>query len=191
MSRAFALALTAATSVTLAAATPRRRYQLRSRLPSRRPSAAPMPKAPSPAAMAAASSPDAVFVAKAADAGARELEIAKVGAQARPQREGVRAAPDPGPHDRERELTSLARAKDVKIPAASAKSAPADLASLAGTEFDKAFIALMVKEHDAAIALFEGESRDGRDAEVKEWAAKQLPTLRDHLEAKSLKTKES
>ena len=89
------------------------------------------------------------------------------------------------------ELTALAKSKDLKIPA-SAKPAQAALAKLSGPAFDKAFVALMVKEHEAAIALFEGESRDGRDAEVKEWAAKQLPALREHLtQAKSLKTKES
>jgi len=41
----------------------------------------------------------------------------------------------------------------------------------------------MVTSLDAAVALFEAESRDGRDDEVKEWAARQLPALRDQLAA--------
>ena len=41
----------------------------------------------------------------------------------------------------------------------------------------------MIASRTAAVALFEAESRDGRDDEVKEWAARQLPALRDHLTA--------
>ena len=47
--------------------------------------------------------------------------------------------------------------------------------------FDAAFLAVMVASGEAAVALFEAESRDGRDDEVKEWAARQLPALREQL----------
>jgi len=49
--------------------------------------------------------------------------------------------------------------------------------------FDAAFVAAMVASREAAVALFEAESRDGRDAEIKEWAARQLPALREQLVA--------
>ena len=41
----------------------------------------------------------------------------------------------------------------------------------------------MIASRESAVALFEAESRDGRDAEVKEWAARQLPALREQLDA--------
>ena len=31
--------------------------------------------------------------------------------------------------------------------------------------------------------MFEAESKTGTDPEVKDWAAKKLPTLREHLKA--------
>jgi putative membrane protein len=192
MSRALALALTAASSLTLAAAT-QAAAQAPRPAPEPAPIAAPMPKAPAGPAMAAAMSPDSVFVAKAAEAGAKEVDVAKLGA-AKATNPDVKAFAQRLVQDHtavNTELAALAKSKDLKIPA-SARPAPVDLAKLSGAAFDKAFVALIVKEHDAAIALFEGESRDGRDAEVKEWAAKQLPALREHLtRAKSLKTKES
>ena len=49
--------------------------------------------------------------------------------------------------------------------------------------FDAAFVAAMVASREAAVALFEAESRDGRDGEIKEWAARQLPALREQLVA--------
>jgi putative membrane protein len=190
MSRGFALALAAASSLTLAAAAPAQ-AQAPKPAPEPAPIAAPMPKAPAGPTTAAASA-DSVFVAKAAEAGAKEVDLAKLGA-AKATNTDVKAFAQRLVQDHtavNTELAALAKSKDLKI-RASAKP-QTELAKLSGAAFDKAFVALMVKEHEAAIALFEGESRDGRDAEVKEWAAKQLPALREHLtQAKSLKTKES
>jgi putative membrane protein len=139
-------------------------------------------------AAVAASSPDAVFITKAADGGGRTVEIAKVGA-AKATSTAVKAFAQHLAIDHRvlnAGLVALAKAKDVTLPPA-ATTAPSELATRSGAAFDKMFLALMVKEHDAAISLFEGESRDGRDADVKEWAAQQLPALRDHLaKARSL-----
>jgi putative membrane protein len=135
------------------------------------------------AAPATASSPDAIFVTKAADAGAQTIEVAKVGA-AKAASTGVKAFAQRLAVDHRvltGDLLSLARSKDVRVPAPSATPAAADIAPRSGAAFDRAFLAQVVKAHDALIALFESESRDGRDADVKEWAAKQLPALRDHL----------
>jgi putative membrane protein len=61
--------------------------------------------------------------------------------------------------------------------------AVAALRSQPPAAFDAAFVAAMIASRVAAVALFEAESRDGRDAEVKEWAARQLPALRAQLDA--------
>jgi len=52
-----------------------------------------------------------------------------------------------------------------------------------GAALDRAFIDHAVTEHEKTIALFESEAKDGSDAELKAWAGKTLPTLREHLKA--------
>ena len=39
----------------------------------------------------------------------------------------------------------------------------------------------MVSDHKEDIALFQKESQSGKDADIKGFAVKTLPTLRDHL----------
>jgi putative membrane protein len=54
------------------------------------------------------------------------------------------------------------------------------LASLRGREFDRVFISHMVDDHRQDIAEFRDEAREHHGA-VSDLAAKQLPTLREHL----------
>jgi putative membrane protein len=63
------------------------------------------------------------------------------------------------------------------------------LSKLSGDEFDRAFLDLMVDEHEDAVDALERKARDdGEHADVKEWAAKTLPEVRQHLErAKELR----
>ena len=56
-----------------------------------------------------------------------------------------------------------------------------DLSKLKGAEFDQAYTKDMVSGHENAIKQFEIEAKNGRDADVKAWAEKCLPTLREHL----------
>jgi putative membrane protein len=56
------------------------------------------------------------------------------------------------------------------------------LSQLRGEAFDRAFLDAMVKDHKDAISLFEQEAKNGQDKELKEFASKTLPTLKDHLE---------
>jgi putative membrane protein len=198
MSRALALALAVSSSLTLAAAAqaqqpPPEPLPAPTDTPPRtRPADPPRPSETADSAQAAASpSADSAFITKAAEAGAREVVIAKVGAN-RASSADVKAFAQRLDKDHSAlnsELTALAKAKHVDL-TSRAPEPPADLASAEGAAFDRAFLALMVTEHEAAVSLFESEARDGRDSEVKEWAAKQLPALRDHLAtAKALKGK--
>jgi putative membrane protein len=55
-------------------------------------------------------------------------------------------------------------------------------------DFDKEYVDTMVKDHKDAINLFEREAKHAEDADLKNFAADTLPTLRQHGEhAKSLK----
>ncbi len=55
------------------------------------------------------------------------------------------------------------------------------LEGLNGTEFDKAYSQMMVKDHVTDISDFEKEAKKGEDADVKAYAEQTLPTLRHHL----------
>jgi putative membrane protein len=62
--------------------------------------------------------------------------------------------------------------------------------SATGAAFDRGFIDAQVKAHQEAIALFEQEAKGGSDNELKAFAQKQLPGLRNHLkQAQDLQAK--
>jgi putative membrane protein len=56
-----------------------------------------------------------------------------------------------------------------------------DLAGKSGAEFDRAFMAQMVADHEKAISRFDEASRTASDADVKSFAASTLPALQEHL----------
>jgi putative membrane protein len=62
--------------------------------------------------------------------------------------------------------------------------------SATGAAFDRGFIEAQVKAHQEAIALFEKQSNSGNDGDLKAFAQKQLPALRNHLkQAQDLQAK--
>lgn len=82
------------------------------------------------------------------------------------------------------ELKTLAASKNVTLPTdinAAQKASMEKLSELSGTDFDRQFISQMVIDHEAAVTLFQKQADSGTDADVKAFAAKNLPTLREHL----------
>lgn len=129
--------------------------------------------------------PDAAFVLRVADHDARRLEAARLagarGLDARVRAFAARMVMD---HTRiGAELMIFARARSivVKPDPGVAKLVADTFAGMAGARFDTAYVGLAVRDHEASVALFEEESRVGSDAELKAWAARTLPTLREHL----------
>jgi len=83
------------------------------------------------------------------------------------------------------ELMSLAGARGIGVPATLDIKDQATVDVLNGLrrdEFDRAFIRDQVAAHMCAVALFEAESQRGGDPELRAFAAKTLPTLREHLQ---------
>ena len=85
-----------------------------------------------------------------------------------------------------RELMKLAKAAklDVKAPAAldQRHQVIADsLKDAKGEAFDTAFAQAQVQAHQEAIALFEAYGKNGDNAEIKAFATKGLPKLKEHL----------
>ncbi len=91
------------------------------------------------------------------------------------------------------ELAQLATAKGVALPTelAGEEQATMDrLSKLSGADFDKAYMKDMVEDHEKDVAEFDKASTTAMDGDLKAWAAKTLPTLKEHLEhAKSVSSK--
>jgi putative membrane protein len=54
--------------------------------------------------------------------------------------------------------------------------------AMKGNDFDKAYVSMMVNDHNNDIAKFENQSNNGTDADVKAFATATLPTLKKHKE---------
>ena len=50
-----------------------------------------------------------------------------------------------------------------------------------GQQFDTEYMQAMVKDHKSAVESFEKASKEAKDADVKAFATKTLPTLKHHL----------
>lgn len=82
-------------------------------------------------------------------------------------------------------LKALAEQKKVKLPPGvlpQAKQTTEKLTTLDGAEFDRAYVQAMVTAHEKDVADFTAVAKNATDADVKEFAAKTLPTLQHHLE---------
>ena len=56
-----------------------------------------------------------------------------------------------------------------------------ELSKLKGAEFDRAYARTMVRDHEKDVAEFKKEADSGADSSVKNFAAKTLPALEEHL----------
>jgi len=84
------------------------------------------------------------------------------------------------------ELKNMARQKNVTLPETMSndhQKKTDDLNKKTGKDFDKAYIKAMVDGHQSAVSDFEKASKNTKDADVKAWVDKTLPTLRMHLDS--------
>jgi putative membrane protein len=83
------------------------------------------------------------------------------------------------------ELRTMAKTKGMQLPSAPAKKhqeAMKKLQSASGAEFDKLFMAQMVKDHEEALKLVQSTAKNPKDAELKADAEKTAPVIQKHLE---------
>jgi putative membrane protein len=142
-----------------------------------------------PAKMDKAGGTDAMFVREAATGGMMEVAKGKLAAQ-HASRDDVKQFAQRMVDDHTKagdELKSIASGKSLTLPAdqpsAQDQAMLDKMGKMDGAAFDRAYIADQVKDHEKTIALFEKEARNGKDAELKAFAEKTLPTLKDHLTA--------
>jgi putative membrane protein len=83
------------------------------------------------------------------------------------------------------QASAVAKAMNVPIPTGTPPEADSGLKmamSMSGAGFDKDFLAMMVKDHQAAIDKFQQEAASTDPAQVTDLAKQSLPTLKKHLE---------
>jgi putative membrane protein len=130
---------------------------------------------------------DADFVATAASGGLMEVELGKIaaqkGASAEVKKFGQHMVDD---HSKANtELKQLAAKKKWNVPAkmnAENQATYDRLSKMNGKDFDRDYMAEMVKDHTVDVGLFEQATRKAKDADLKAFASKTTPTLRNHLD---------
>ncbi len=129
---------------------------------------------------------DAEFVFKAFEGGMTEMKAAEVAVKnaANPD---IKAFAEKMMTDHSKansELSRIAKQKRFTIPeklSSESESKMADLQKKTSAEFDKAYVMLMVADHEKTVALFETQADKGKDNELKNWATQKLTVLRHHL----------
>ena len=131
---------------------------------------------------------DSTFVAKAISGGMMEVTLGKY-AQIKSSTKSVVDFGKMMEKDHSKansELKSFIKKEKLSIDAAISKDDKKkvdDLNKLEGTKFDKEYIEAMVDDHNSDIKDFEDASGKVKNAELKQWIDKTLPTLRNHLQA--------
>lgn len=129
---------------------------------------------------------DMQFAKEAAQAGLLEVKLGELARQ-KASSENVKTL---GQHmitdhtKANEELKALASSRSISLPeglSAEGQKNYDRLSKKTGSDFDKAYATLMVKDHQEVIAKFKTEASAGADQELKNWAGKTLPTLEHHL----------
>jgi len=129
---------------------------------------------------------DATFVKHAASGGMHEVELGRV-AQSQASNDLVRKFGERMVTDHTKantELKTVAAAMGVSLPEKMMDEHQKEFdkfKSLSGAEFDRAYVDHMVKDHEEDVAMFKRATTEAKDARLKDFATKTLPTLEDHL----------
>ena len=81
------------------------------------------------------------------------------------------------------ELMAAAKQKNIDLPSdltVECQETYQAFQKLDGQDFDNAYVLCLIKDHIMDIMMFQNEAKNGTDPEIKQWAAKTLPTLREH-----------
>lgn len=133
------------------------------------------------------------FMTKAASGGMMEVELGRM-AQEKGQMQEVKDFGKMMVDDHSKvndELKMMAQQKGLTLPDSMGQDHMDnvnDLKEKTGADFDKAYMDLMVSDHEEDVEMFEEASNNLEDAEAKAFAGKTLTTLRQHLDrAKQIK----
>jgi putative membrane protein len=129
---------------------------------------------------------DQKFVNAAASAGMAEVKAGDL-AKERAMNDAVKKFADGMGTDHtkaNKEFTDLLGKKGISVPKdlrEEDRTAIDTLSRLKGADFDREYLKQQLAAHKVAVALFEEEAKNGKDADLRAFAEKALPTLREHL----------
>ncbi|HEY4325367.1 MAG TPA: DUF4142 domain-containing protein [Mucilaginibacter sp.] len=139
-------------------------------------------------AMPMASNPDSTFANKAAMGGMAEVALGKLAASkttnAKIKDFANMMVTDHGKANDE--LMGIAKTKNMMLPMnvdSDHQKKMDDLSAKTGTDFDKAYVDAMIDGHKKTLDLMNDEAKDGKDADLKAFAAKTAPVVQKHLDA--------
>ena len=132
------------------------------------------------------SAADKKFVMKAAQGGMTEVDLGKLASSQGSSQDvkdfGAKMVTDHGQANSE--LMSIAQGKGLTVPDkldAKHQGMVDKMQAMSGADFDKAYVAAMLKAHKADDALFMKEASDGTDPDIKAFAAKTDQVVKMHL----------
>jgi putative membrane protein len=129
---------------------------------------------------------DTAFVQMAASAGMEEVALGKIGTE-KAKTADVKKFAERMVTDHSKgndELKAAAKEAGVAVPeqmSAEAQKHVAHFKDYKGDNFDRDFMQHMVKDHEAAVALFTQASKEAKNKSLRDFATKVLPTLQSHL----------
>ena len=127
------------------------------------------------------------FVQKAAEGGAAEVQMAQL-AQSKASSQAVKDLANKLVADHTKandNLKPLATKDNITWPTGLSAKDQAEynkLQALSGAEFDREYAKMMLSDHRKDVSEFEKQSTRGGDADLKAFATKTLPTLKEHLQ---------
>jgi putative membrane protein len=132
------------------------------------------------------SSSDYKFVVEATEGGQTEVALGQL-AGTRASNPAVKQFGERMVQDHTKanqQLTALLTQKGATLPDQTTPPGQKEidrLQKLTGPDFDKAYMAHMVKDHKKDVKEFQSKADDAKDPDLKSFAASTLPTLEDHL----------
>lgn len=130
---------------------------------------------------------DSVFIAKAAAGGKAEVELGNL-ALAKTTNTSIKDFANMMVTDHTKsneELMAMAKNKSFMLADSldgEHKAKADNLRNLSGAEFDRAYMATMVADHQKTLELMRTEASTGVDANLKDFAIKTAPVIQSHLE---------
>ena len=135
-----------------------------------------------------AANPDEGFATKAAIGGMAEVALGKL-ALTKSSNSDIKKFAQMMVDDHGKandELKQVADKKSISLPPtvdAAHQDKLDSLSKLSGIKFDKVYVDLMVDGHKKTLDLMQDEATNGKDADLKAFAAKTAPVVKTHLDA--------
>jgi len=129
---------------------------------------------------------DQAFLKKAAEINLTEIQLGKVAERisSEPNIKKIAGMLVKDHSEANQNLERLAASKGVTLPTEPSLLERHSLNSIEkeqGEKFNKEFLAFSQKGHEKAIELFEKEAARTQDPDIKAWAQKMVPALKEHL----------